>query len=301
MDTIGDIMDTNLYKINALYNDLYIPQHNFSLKAIHSAAKKVLEPNYYFPGEVHDFWELCCVLKGRLTIVENEHVCELYSGDAIFHKPMEFHNLKVEGNENAEIIVVSFRYLGDEIDVLGDGILNLPINYTEMLMDAVDEIADAYDFNENMIIKKAVNHSRFSEHLAILKFETFLFSILTTLTPRNQQKYTTTAQHYKNITKILHEHIFERLTVDEIADLCHIGKSNLKKVFNSYTGYGVMQYFNKIKIIKAINLLKQGKNITETSDMLNFSSPSYFSKAFKKETGMFPSEYKKHIAPRYSE
>ncbi len=290
-------MDANLYTINPLYNDLYIPNHDFGLKAIHSTLRKVLAPDYYFSGEVHDFWEMCCVLKGKLTVVEDEAVYELHSGDAIFHKPMEFHNLKVEGNENAEIIVVSFSYIGNELNSLGAGVLILPIHYTQMLVDAVDEIADAYnyDYTKDQLLKKSPDLNNVTERLALLKFEIFLLSLLTTLTPKNQQKYTSTAQHYKKITNILQEHIFERLTVDEIADLCHIGKSNLKKVFKSYTGYGVMQYFNKMKIIKAINLLKQGKNITETSDMLHFSSPSYFSNAFKKETGMFPSEYKKRI------
>ena len=42
--------------------------------------------NFEFPGETHDFWELQCVDKGEIKVLD--HV--LKAGQVIFHKPMNF-------------------------------------------------------------------------------------------------------------------------------------------------------------------------------------------------------------------
>ena len=53
-----------------------------------------------------------------------------------------------------------------------------------------------------------------------------------------------------------------------------------------------MQYFIKLKVLKAIKYLEEGYSVGEISDMLGFSNPSYFSVVLKKETGHSPGFYK---------
>ncbi|MBR2043868.1 MAG: AraC family transcriptional regulator [Clostridia bacterium] len=54
-----------------------------------------------------------------------------------------------------------------------------------------------------------------------------------------------------------------------------------------------MEYFNNIKIRKAIEHLKEGFSVKETAIALGFSDPNYFSTVFKRITGNPPSFYKK--------
>ena len=282
--------------VNKTYNNLYIPTHHFGLRGVHTATHQVLNPEYFFCGEVHDFWEMCCVINGNLTVVEDEHIYELHPFDAVFHKPMEFHNLKVEGDTGAEVIVISFSFIGNEIYNLSNGILSFNPQHIRTLLELVTEIHGAYDFNkENLILKKSKKYNIVAERLTLLKLETFLLSLIDSSPKKDTTANDTASMHYKKIILELQNHINDRLSLDEIAALCLIGKSNLKKVFKSYTGMGVMQYFNKMKMIKAMQLLNQGYSVSETSNILGFSSPSYFSNAFKKETGVFPTEHKKHF------
>ena len=60
--------------------------------------------NFEFPGETHDFWELQCVDKGEIKVLD--HV--LKAVQVIFHKPNEFHNLAATGTCAPNVVVVSF-------------------------------------------------------------------------------------------------------------------------------------------------------------------------------------------------
>mgnify|MGYP000429479181 CR=1 FL=1 len=53
-----------------------------------------------------------------------------------------------------------------------------------------------------------------------------------------------------------------------------------------------MEYFNGLKIQRAKDMIRDGrKNLTEIAGFLSYSSLPYFSKQFKKATGMAPMEY----------
>ena len=90
----------------------------------------------------------------------------------------------------------------------------------------------------------------------------------------------------------LEKNISRKLT---LADICRdnlVGRSYLQKVFREKTGGGAMEYFGSMKIEKAQELIREGRhNFTEISALLGYTSIHYFSRHFKKVTGMTPSEY----------
>lgn len=287
----------NWNKFPKQLQNLYVPKHNFSLVALHSAGHQLREAGYYYPGEHHDFWEMCYVQRGTITITEDDRVYKLYPNDAIFNRPWEFHTLKVEDGSEALFSIISFRYNGSEIDPLGKGVIKLSSNYAETVNNIIRESSEAFDFfkDTDIIEKKKENYSSIYERLVMLQTECFLLSLLNDMNLKDRQDNTVAAMHYKKVVNVLKEHIYEKLTVEQIATLCHVSRSNLKKIFKTYTGYGVIQYFNKMKIIKSIDMLKSGMTVSEISDKLDFSSPSYFSNAFKRETGFFPTAYKNEV------
>ena len=273
-------------------NNYYTPKFNFGLKSINTAFKRVFDAGYFFRGEVHDFWEMCFVLKGNATVTENKNVYELSDNDAVFHRPLEFHAEKVPENSPAEYMIISFSYEGNEIDPLGDGIINLSLRQREKLISILCDIHENFDIQTGTLNKRKESN-KINEKKIFLEFECFLLDLIKSPKPIKRQENSAAALHYKNTFVTLQKHITENLTLDDIAALCLLGKSNLKKVFKTYTGCGVMQYFNKMKISKAIELMKEEKSISEISDILSFSSPNYFSCVFKKETGMLPSQYRR--------
>ena len=93
--------------------------------------------------------------------------------------------------------------------------------------------------------------------------------------------------------KVVLSHITEWLTAPEIASLCHMSLSNLKKHVAEYFPEGIKTYFMKEKINYAAKLLLTGKRVNEISQTLSFPTTYYFSTVFKRHTGMSPTAYKK--------
>ena len=55
---------------------------------------------------------------------------------------------------------------------------------------------------------------------------------------------------------------------------------------------GIIEYFTLLKINGAKEMIRTGHlNFTQISEQLGYSSIHYFSRQFKKSTGMTPSEY----------
>jgi two-component system response regulator YesN len=64
-------------------------------------------------------------------------------------------------------------------------------------------------------------------------------------------------------------------------------------LFKKETGEGFVEYVTKFRVEKAKALLKNADlKAVEVGPMVGFSDPKYFSKVFKKTTGMTPSEFK---------
>ena len=67
----------------------------------------------------------------------------------------------------------------------------------------------------------------------------------------------------------------------------------LKKLFRKYTDSGVMAYFSRMKINRAMEMLGAGASVASVSEKLAYANQFYFSTAFKRQTGYTPTEYRK--------
>ena len=80
-----------------------------------------------------------------------------------------------------------------------------------------------------------------------------------------------------------------------IPQICHdnlIGRSQLQKMFREQHQCGVIDFFSQMKIDLAKQLIRENQmNFTQISEFLGYSSIHYFSRQFKKISGMTPSEY----------
>jgi transcriptional regulator GlxA family with amidase domain len=96
------------------------------------------------------------------------------------------------------------------------------------------------------------------------------------------------------VMKILTEGVEKSLSADNIASAVGYSKAYIFKEFKKSTGKTVMCYYCELKIERAKRLLREGEmTIKEIAEKLSFDSANYFSKVFKKSTGLTPSAYKK--------
>lgn len=87
------------------------------------------------------------------------------------------------------------------------------------------------------------------------------------------------------------ENIAKEIPLQELSRHSCLGVSRLSQLFRENLGISPMQYMAKIKAEKAMALLlTSNMTVTEISDRLGFGSINYFSRFFRKQTGLSPQE-----------
>lgn len=84
------------------------------------------------------------------------------------------------------------------------------------------------------------------------------------------------------------------ITVEDIASYVGISRSHLFRSFQNYMRKSPKEYLTEYRIKQACHLLKEtGLSVSAIAYSVGFENNLYFSKAFKKQKGISPSEYRK--------
>ena len=94
----------------------------------------------------------------------------------------------------------------------------------------------------------------------------------------------------------INTHYAERITLDDLAELCELSTSYFCKLFKSEIGESFADYLTWVRMEKAIELLRDPKmKIYEISEAVGYSDVQYFNKVFRDTTGVSPSFYRNHL------
>ncbi len=262
--------------------------------------------DFHFAGESHDFWEFQCVDKGEVSVQGRT----LRSGQMIFHKPNEFHDLVANGEIAPNVAVVSFECHSPAMQFFEGRIVETTKRERELLGLIISEarrcIQSPLDdpYLEKMEKRKDAYFG--SEQFIRIYLESLLLTIIRRSLPKPAKApvkvWAGTGEEpaiYNQILEYLEENIRSYVTVEDICRQNLIGRSQLQKLFREQNHCGVIDFFSQMKIEYAKQLIREeNQNFTQISEFLGYSSIHYFSRQFKKITGMTPSEYAASIKAR---
>ena len=104
----------------------------------------------------------------------------------------------------------------------------------------------------------------------------------------------------QNFQENIDEHFRERHEVREYAALLHISAKHLSEVVKMQSGKPAIKHIHERVILEARRLLFHTPNsLKEIAAELGFAGASYFSRFFKRETGVTPLEYRTNIRKMY--
>lgn len=286
------------------YKKIYLSQ-DISIENIYTIHYMEYYSGYSFSGEMHDFWELVYIDKGACVITSDNTKFSLNQGEFYLHKPMEYHNIQTKGNIPSNSVILTFDSLSEELmqatgkilkandhDKLLIGfiineakkVFSSPLNDPNM---NILYLKDSVDFGGQTIIKNCLELLLIS---LVRKRDDAHPTITNTNVTYKENRLLLDIQNY------LQEHLTQKWTVEDISRHFSISASGLEKLFHHKMNCGVMKYMNRIKIDKANELVRLGTmNFTEIASLLGFSSIHYFSRFYKKVTGMTLSQYIKSI------
>ncbi|MGG1554013.1 helix-turn-helix transcriptional regulator [Paenibacillus ferrarius] len=96
------------------------------------------------------------------------------------------------------------------------------------------------------------------------------------------------------IIRLLQEQVNGSFHGESIANALNMNYSYLGRMFKSVTGVSILQYYKRLKVQRAIQLMESASlNISQISELLQFPNPYYFSRVFKQVTGFSPKDYQK--------
>jgi AraC-like DNA-binding protein len=89
------------------------------------------------------------------------------------------------------------------------------------------------------------------------------------------------------------KHHLRHIAESEVALACEMSPSRFCREFKSAFGVTFLEYLTNYRIAKAKRLLANpGMSVTDVAAAVGFTDPSYFTRVFRKQEGVSPSEYR---------
>ncbi|MHB0864972.1 helix-turn-helix domain-containing protein [Paenibacillus sp. SEL3] len=128
------------------------------------------------------------------------------------------------------------------------------------------------------------------------EIDQFLVEALLTFTQKVRQakerRYSKTITMCQNF---IHNHLYSKINHEQIANYVKLSPGYLSILFKKEVGVSVSEYIQQARIDEAKNLLAfTDRPITEIGELLSFTDQSYFTKMFKKMTGVTPRKYREN-------
>jgi len=159
-------------------------------------------------------------------------------------------------------------------------------------LQAVHKLKDYYQIEE--VFKKLIDS--WSAKLPGYEFVTksFLHQLFIAIAmniKKQHQNYSTSLKVEK-IIQYMQQNIHHRVTLTELSDMVQLSPAYLSRTFKEITGYSIIEFFNKMKIDLAKEMILEGdRKIKEVAGALGFTDEFYFSRIFKRIEGISPSEF----------
>lgn len=265
------------------------------------------DESFVFNGESHDFWEMVYVDKGKVAVRCDETETVLCQGEIIFHRPNEFHSIRAY--ESApDFFVVSFECNSPAMQYLERYHRTLDTKLKSFITSVIRESESTYIIPKNDTALKKLNRKDDApiggEQLIKTYLEQLMIFLIRGITNSGDSAVFPSKESMEDhlvtaIKSIAAERVYERVGVGEICTALGYSKSYLSKLFRTQTGDTIANCALKMKIDEAKRMIRSGKqNFAQISDCLSFDNPQYFSRVFKRITGMTPTEFKKSLDVR---
>lgn len=249
-------------------------------------------------GESHYLAELKYIDLGTHSITVDGVPFTLNEGQMMIYAPFSFHDSAESSCARASI--VSFETDGEEFDELYNRVITLNSVQRKMISDIVDRgselftVADPKTGVVGMVPKAGVDPLELQKLKNQL--ELFFLDVYQTDKSALSNRRIYRKDQFDALVVYMRSRLCESITLDDIARDCSMSVSKVKLIFSEQCDSSPIAYFISMKLDEAKRLISETPmNFTQISDHLGFTSVHYFSKLFKKKTGMTPSEYSRSL------
>lgn len=265
---------------------------NYGLIKLYQIGEICCEPTFQVPEHKQWCYEISYIISGSGSFFTNGQKIDVTPEDIVIVPKNAMHSITAGSNEP-----IHYAYLGFDFDLtqLTPENENLVSFYTDLQKAKIPNMLDIYK-----IIGQCIDEFYLSTQNSKILIESYLNLILiltkrafeNILVVNRPNESVKSNQIVYQIIRYVDRNIYTVSDINAIS--ANIGYSNyyISHIFKQTTNMTLQQYINNKRIEKSIELLLMDKfSVTVIADKLNYTSIQSFSRAFKRTTGMYPSQY----------
>ncbi|WML41489.1 helix-turn-helix domain-containing protein [Neobacillus sp. OS1-2] len=245
----------------------------------------------------HSFFEICYIVDGEGTYIENGEEYPLRKGKLFLSRPNIKHQI-ISINQ-LHIVFIAFEPLYPKASEKGASIYKHLSVVEPFILDLQNEVHP--ELLWTALLLQAQQTNTFMKDTIVNLSSSLLFS-LTQLYIKGEDETDSTQSKGLSTTVIhraklyIRDNLSQPLRLKDVAENLHISSRHLSRLFTEELGVTFTQYVRNERINRATNLLTTTKlPIKEIAIQTGFETVHYFTTVFKDIIGVTPGEFSKRL------
>lgn len=174
---------------------------------------------------------------------------------------------------------------------------------SQLIKDLELDERNIYNIGKSIYIQKLFNYliDEFHQKQKYNKYriQGLILEILSLIARKNSVMLYSdpvTNKKFHDICKFIYSNFSKNYSIKDYAEMCNLSESRFSHLFTEIIGINPKQYLIKTRIETAKDLLiNSDLTVLQISETIGILNQNYFSRLFKKSTGLSPSEYRRRF------
>ncbi len=268
-----------------------MPEHGFSVDIIEGVHEK---PGPLFVEHWHDHLQFVYFTAGETMVYCNGRPFQAKAGDLVLINANELHYGENLGDYmTCYVVRIDLSLLSDAADSCQmkymAPLMHNKISFRNMIGD--ERIIQCI---RRMIAEHLSREMGFELALKAAAYDVLVFLFRDHLeksySAKEQKLLLRNVKRFQQVSDFLNAHYAEKISLDRLATVANMSKYHFCRLFSQLTGRSPGDYVNRLRIDKALALLKESDlNITEIAFACGFNDSNYFCRVFRKYQKVSPS------------